>query len=218
MAKDTSMATEHIADEAGGEAIYSSDGLSPLSVPPRPPLFSGALSKNKNEDVVLETEGLLDPSDAMSKFGGKSPAWMTTRQRLVCLEEELKDLELKIRTEEDGDGEDVLKLWSQLSSRVSALSIPNNKPPPTQQQQQQQQQDQSWKERLDRLEAALLGQSSSLNDGKSILERLENVETLVEKVDDKFLGQASARAKVIRYVSILSNQNIFYMFYLCTSF
>ena len=197
MAKDSSMATEHIADEAGGEAIYSSDGLSPLSVPPRPPLFSGGLSKSgdggsKDEDVVLETEGLLDPSEAMSKFGGKSPSWMTTRQRLVLLEDELKDLELKIRTEEDGDGEDVMKLWSQLSSRVSALSIPKNK-----QSAQPQQQDQSWKERLDRLEAALLGQSSA-NDGKSILERLENVETLVEKVDDKFLGQASARAKVIR--------------------
>ena len=197
MAKDSSMATEHIADEAGGEAIYSSDGLSPLSVPPRPPLFSGGLSKSggsKDEDVVLETEGLLDPSEAMSKFGGKSPSWMTTRQRLVLLEDELKDLELKIRTEEDGDGEDVMKLWSQLSSRVSALSIPKNKQSA---QPQQQQQDQSWKERLDRLEAALLGQSSA-NDGKSILERLENVETLVEKVDDKFLGQASARAKVIR--------------------
>ena len=53
-------------DAAGGEAIYSSDGLPPLPAP-APPVRSG----DGGEDAVLDSEGVT-PAAAFEVFGGKA--------------------------------------------------------------------------------------------------------------------------------------------------
>jgi len=210
MSTKEGIAIEHSADEAGGEAIYSSDGLAPLVALPRPPMFtSGAVSSNSAnlEDAVLETESLLEHSVAVSKYNGKSPSWMTSRQRLECLELELKELETRIQAEKEDEGNDVMDLLSQLNSRVSALStiVPSTGNEEKQESKitesslQQNQQEKNWESRLGSLEALLT--SSNISDSqsnKSVMERLQHVEELAQLIDEKSLEQAAARAKVIR--------------------
>jgi hypothetical protein len=62
------MSTEHPADEAGGEAIFSSDGLAPLPVV-SPPVFTSVTSVADGE-TILDT-GDIHPSEAFEVFRGK---------------------------------------------------------------------------------------------------------------------------------------------------
>ncbi|KAL3798195.1 hypothetical protein HJC23_005756 [Cyclotella cryptica] len=65
MTIDTTMASiEHTADEAGGEAIFSSDGLPSLSAPIPPPL--PPLPPNEGGDAVIQETS--DPAVAFETF------------------------------------------------------------------------------------------------------------------------------------------------------
>ena len=57
------------ADAAGGEAIYSSDGLPPLPAPV-PPIKS-RIDKSAADDTVLDSD-TVSPADAFEVFGGKA--------------------------------------------------------------------------------------------------------------------------------------------------
>ena len=65
------MASTHTADAAGGEAIYSSDGLSPLPVPP-PPSYqkSNIINGNNNNDDSIDHES-NNAIQAFEVFSGK---------------------------------------------------------------------------------------------------------------------------------------------------
>lgn len=65
-----SKGAEHTADEAGGEAVFSSDGLPALSTPLPPPVINSAASNNgaddDNADAVIEETAT--PVDVFESF------------------------------------------------------------------------------------------------------------------------------------------------------
>lgn len=118
---------EHSADEAGGEAVFTSDGLPTLAAPlPPPPLPSiggvgpgvPAAAAAAGDDRVIEEES--DPRAAFEAFsetrggwdassaipppsGGKPSAWEDPRRRLFRLRSEMDELEATLAGEKGGD-------------------------------------------------------------------------------------------------------------------
>lgn len=68
--KDTAAAAAGSgADAAGGEAIYSSDGLPPLPAPVPPPIKPR--QEADDDDAILDSES-MSPTDAFEVFGGRA--------------------------------------------------------------------------------------------------------------------------------------------------
>ena len=72
----TSSAPEHTADEAGGEAIFSSDGLPSLVglLPPPLPTVASRISgtgRDENDDAVIEDDSGVDPRVAFETFADR---------------------------------------------------------------------------------------------------------------------------------------------------
>eukprot|EP00573_Skeletonema_grethae_P007202 CAMPEP_0201697424 /NCGR_PEP_ID=MMETSP0578-20130828/11302_1 /ASSEMBLY_ACC=CAM_ASM_000663 /TAXON_ID=267565 /ORGANISM="Skeletonema grethea, Strain CCMP 1804" /LENGTH=402 /DNA_ID=CAMNT_0048183599 /DNA_START=15 /DNA_END=1223 /DNA_ORIENTATION=- len=68
---------EHTADEAGGEAVFSSDGLPSLLAPLPPPVINSAATSNDdgddNADAVIEESST--PVDVFESFHANSVGW-----------------------------------------------------------------------------------------------------------------------------------------------
>jgi len=98
---------QHTADEAGGESIFSSDGLAPLSLPPPPYCKKNIV--NEKDDTVLDSE-TSNPMQAFEIFQGRifPPrgeggirigstviSAESTMMKLARIERELKELEFE---------------------------------------------------------------------------------------------------------------------------
>jgi hypothetical protein len=235
------------ADEAGGEVVYSSDGLSPEIT--KPPAIAQAAESTDKESFVLDSDD-IQASDAFEVFSGKIYSVKTPQsyahghketplERLARLQTETSQLETELRTTAANSGrafdEEIVKLATQLKSRLNAAASARL---PEQdeltrlirkqlKQAQQHQVDEatsthaasstssttsatglvyelygtaqnpttSTEERLTKMER-LVG--SSATSHKSLLARLEELETMLARVDDKALEQAQLKAKVIR--------------------
>ena len=112
------------ADEAGGESVFTSDGLpslvAPLPPPPLPSINGGIADGNSNQGAVIDGEVITEesnPNNAFEAFadaaatdngwggGGvvtitsSSLAWQDPRRRLIQLKAELDSLEATLANE-----------------------------------------------------------------------------------------------------------------------
>ena len=92
-------AKEHSADEAGGEAVFSSDGLPSLSTPLPPPVVissataatGSSQSDDDNADAVIEESGVGgDVMDVFESFNTKSTnrgggGWSVLRHYIIVI-------------------------------------------------------------------------------------------------------------------------------------
>jgi hypothetical protein len=195
------------ADEAGGEAIYSSDGLPPLATPRAPKLATNAISKGG--DDVLDSDHLVDPTAAVAIFTQRPTE--SAQEKLARLQREVSELEKEMQSE------DVSKLAAQLSSRLeTGLNTQDNltkllddhmKIKSSSSDKKEENglvyelyggtatagSSSSTEERLMKLEQVIGGSAST-----PLLARLEAIENKMKRVDSKALEDASTRAKVIR--------------------
>jgi hypothetical protein len=192
------------ADEAGGETIFSSDGMAPLPVPKVPVVAS---SENFfDNSAILDTDtSLVDPSSASSVRIGESP-----QGRLVRLQKEVEQL-----SKELPNNHQVMKLAQTLSTRLQTRSNAADELVRVIDQKRQEQEvpgseseglvyelyggstpaaPSSVEERLLKMER-LVGSNTTT---ESLVKRIENAENLVKRVDAKTLDEAVTRAKVIR--------------------
>lgn len=206
----TTSQTTDAADEAGGETVFSSDGMAPLPTPKVPAVVVSA------DNVYDSLQWLDTDAPLIVPPGGGVMAVESPQQRLERLQREVQELVVD-RTNSD----QVSKLAKQLETRLFTTSswnsaqqdllrtlqqrIDNNKnedagvvyelyggtvnAPSS-----------SVEERLLTMER-LVGASSSAAS-KSVLQRLEQVEQMVQRVDEKTLEEAATRAKIIRYVIV----------------
>jgi hypothetical protein len=198
------------ADEAGGETIFSSDGMAPLPVPKVPVVAS---SENFfDNSAILDTDTrLVDPSVSVTaSIGAESP-----QNRLVRLQKEVQQLSRELP-----NNPDVMKLAQTLSTRLLTSNNNNNAADELvravlHQKRQQEQEDvpgkdglvyelyggsapappSSMEERLLQMER-LVGSSTTTTE--SLVQRMEHAENLVKRVDAKALDEAATRAKIIR--------------------
>lgn len=148
------MVTEpHSADQAGGESVFTSDGLPSLAAPlPPPPLPSiggapstrdGAPAPTDDDiddgggDAVVEEES--NPREAFEAFSdaggwgglasyGVSSTWEDPRRRLFKLKAELDQLEASLANEQNTkegreDDENLHAMTLELKSRLNALGM-----------------------------------------------------------------------------------------------
>ena len=195
------------ADEAGGEAIYSSDGLPSLAAPRIPKMNVSAFG----EDDVLDSNDLVDPAAAMSIF---APTLKESAQgKLARLQREVAELEKEMKSD------DVSKLASELASRLgSGVNAQDNLTKLLDDYKKETKSENkteetsgvvyelyggtaasssSTEERIMKLEQVL---GSSGASGPALLSRLQALELKMQRVDGKSIEDASTRAKVIRYV------------------
>eukprot|EP00980_Cylindrotheca_fusiformis_P009889 scaffold2189_cov116-Cylindrotheca_fusiformis.AAC.9 len=125
------------ADEAGGEVVYSSDGLSPVTVSKPPPVQQ---HQQQEEEAVLDSDDLA-PETAFEVFQGKVYSTATTGgkskakndespvERLARLSTEVAELEALLKSSsgaasgKDFD-EQLVELATQLKTRLEAVSNP----------------------------------------------------------------------------------------------
>jgi len=149
----TSSANEHTADEAGGEAVFSSDGLPSLAAPLPPPLRSvpSSTGDSGNDDAVVEEDSVMDPHSAFDAFAiGRegSAGWSALsspsgygisgrgdvnaaddpRRRLFRLRAEIDELEGQLATEgsklaTEGSIENFQSMVLELKARLDAMGI-----------------------------------------------------------------------------------------------
>eukprot|EP00978_Attheya_sp_CCMP212_P018376 scaffold50201_cov50-Attheya_sp.AAC.6 len=115
-------ATTDAADEAGGEAIFSSDGLPPLA-PPLAPVSSSASTEaiSPLEAFEVFSGRLFPPSSAVQQKLDDEPPLV----RLARLQTELKELEKDMQSAPPSEHfavEDVTQVMQGLSSRLDSLS------------------------------------------------------------------------------------------------
>ena len=200
------MATEHAADEAGGEVVYSSDGLAAL---PRPPAIPAKASEGSDgldtkeysaEEAFEVFSGKVYPSEGGSnyKLWQESPL-----QRLGRLQRELAELEQDVASDDSA----VQTAVQDLKSRLQKTKLSN-------QQELTQKITSSVNQgttittppaavestsdvdlRLKRLEEAI---GSSRSSEASLMDRLTRIEESVAKLDDTQLEALTKKAKVIR--------------------
>lgn len=205
------MSSVDSADEAGGEAIYSSDGLPSLSAPRAPKLTS--IVSTSGEDV-LDSNELLDPAAAMSIY---SPASKESAQaKLARLQREVAELETEI------NGDDVSKIATALASRLgSGVNAQDDLTKLIDDYKAKEKSDtkvretgglvyelyggtvgslSTAEERILKLEQ-MLGSSGS--SAPCIISRLQSLEQKMRRVDSKSIDDAATRAKAIRYVATL---------------
>lgn len=225
------------ADEAGGEVVYSSDGLAPTPIN-KPPEIKTVKPDDSEDELYSEA---LTPQHAFEMFQGKLYSTQrasdlpiisneTPLARLARLQQEIAEVEAQLSTTSAGAGQDfdeqlvalattlktqlttltsstrVLEhddltrlIRQQLDSLQSAASsdpksaadtgvvyeLYGNATNPTT----------TLEDRLLRLEKALGSQPTS---HKTLLQRLEEMETIVKTVDAATLEQTTNKAKVIR--------------------
>jgi len=211
------------ADEAGGEAIYSSEGMPPLPTPRAPRLTSFAGDSSEQVDVLESSEPPMDPAEAIKMFAGTKE---TPPERLARLEKECKELEQHLPKEQ------VAPLAQQLQGLLNQMggggggggSIGKDDVVAWMNQQlQQKQRDSSEttktekegtvvyelyggvaaaggapsvKQRLRELEQRVGGVTTASSE--SLMDRLTEMESKMKRVDAKALEEAGTRAKVIR--------------------
>lgn len=264
MSVSTPKMTVDPADEAGGEVIFSSDGLAPVQVA-KPPSITQSTTTVANEDeLVLDSEA-MSPQLAFEVFKGKVYSVSTGKgsaatfaagggtesplEKLARLQSEVTALEQELHTTAADSGrafdEQVVQIASDLKTRLAAASsqkvaeqdeltkmirqqlqslqttsadgqtseskVPGDVPssgvvyelygntgenPTT-----------SLEGRLLKLERLLGSPQSEMllsskgasgGQTKSLLNRLEDMETLVATVDATTLEQTATKAKVIR--------------------
>jgi hypothetical protein len=187
------------ADEAGGETIFSSDGMAPLPVPKVPVVFSS--TELFDNSAVLETDTtLLDPSTARL---GESP-----QDRLSRLQREVEQL-----SKELPNNQEVMKLAHTLSTRLQTTGNAADDLVRAIHQKRQEEAGKdntglvyelyggstplpssSVEERLLKMERIV----GSTTTTESLVKRLEDAENLLKRVDEKALDEVATRAKVIR--------------------
>lgn len=207
------LPTTDSADEAGGEDIYCSDGLPPLQAPKAPIL---AFKHRQGGDDILDSEDLIDPSVERFLFSNESPLEKLTRlqHEVASLDfssnhansEELNSLVADLQAKLEAmtklsPQEDLARMVEQhLSEHVNASKGASDLQragvvyelygggvtTPT-----------LLEERLMKVEHLMGGRSDG---NKSLLQRLQEMEEKVQRVDPKLLEEISMKAKVIRYV------------------
>ncbi len=234
------------ADEAGGEVVYSSDGLVPTPIT-KPPEIKSA----KQGDDEVSSEG-VSPQVAFEMFQGKLysiqrpsasghyhiPSNETPVARLARLQQEIAQVEAELSTTSAGNGQDfdeqLVALATTLKTQLTTLTsstrvlehddltrlirhqldslktatnasdsqatftdtgvvyeLYGNATNPTT----------TLEDRLLRLEKALGSQSNTTtasSSSKTLLQRLEEMESIVKTVDASTLEQTTNKAKVIR--------------------
>ena len=136
------MASEHTADEAGGEAIFSSDGLPSLSIPPPP--TTGLTADSDEGDAVIEEiidtvgvfENFVVKSDVergwgvLSKDGEPSNKVIDIddpRRKLFRLKAEIDELEAEMMKQtvdrEDDIDTDFQAMSNELRSQLEKMGI-----------------------------------------------------------------------------------------------
>mmetsp|Transcript_14398 Transcript_14398/g.21253 ORF Transcript_14398/g.21253 Transcript_14398/m.21253 type:complete len:357 (+) Transcript_14398:74-1144(+) len=132
----SSTIPEHAADEAGGEAIYSSDGLPPLpSIPPLAPIPKPTTS---NDDLI--EYDTTNPTDAFEVFSGKlfaSSSETSTRvvgetplEKLARLKREVASLEADLATPKRGgvsgvEKQSMMQMANALSVQLNEMNVRN---------------------------------------------------------------------------------------------
>lgn len=190
----SSVMKEHAADEAGGEVILSSDGLDPLpSV--RPPVVK---QPSTNETLgELDDTGLVSMQDALHSFVQKSFLKQETpRERLERLSQELSQVEAELQ-QDDALRKQVAALQLRLQGQQSLLqksleaSTAGLEAAATPE-----------KVAQSELEAKLLRLEKAVGEPdtntKALLERLAQLETVMEVMDESKLDAASRKAKLLR--------------------
>ena len=197
------MASQHSADAAGGEAVYSSDALPSVPVPPPPPRIS-----QRTENDILDSDS-LPAHQAIETFrhGGE-----TRLESLERIKRELMILELgrDLNDSSSSSGGEVHILQEKLEGLMGANI---------------------WKKRQMELTKVVAESSTGINASEtgagvggddtlssiqeerllrieqmlgsdttaiSIMERLKDAEQRLSSVNEKTLSQAASRAKVIR--------------------
>mmetsp|Transcript_28197 Transcript_28197/g.46706 ORF Transcript_28197/g.46706 Transcript_28197/m.46706 type:complete len:312 (-) Transcript_28197:126-1061(-) len=198
------MSSTDTADEAGGEAIFSSDGLPPLAAP-RAPKIASSVSSNKQGNDVLDSNNLVDPAAAVSIFSQRPKE--SAHEKLARLQREVSELEKEMQNE------DVSKLAAELSSRLeTGVNAQDNLTKLLDDHMKTKSDDKvegmgvvyelyggtvsssgTTEERLLKLEQVIGGSAST-----PLLTRLEAIEHKMKRVNNKALEDASTRAKVIR--------------------
>jgi hypothetical protein len=207
------MSSIDSADEAGGEAIYSSDGLPSLSAPRAPKLTSNVSTSGED---VLDSNELMDPAAAMSIYSPASKE--SAKAKLARLQREVAELEAEMK------GDDVSKLATALSSRlVSGMNAQDDLTKLIEDYKAKEKSDikeretgglvyelyggtvvslSSAEERILQLEQML---GRSVSNSPCIMSRLQSLEQKMRRVDSKSIDDAATRAKAIRYVATSSN-------------
>ncbi|KAL3929987.1 MAG: hypothetical protein SGARI_004611, partial [Bacillariaceae sp.] len=131
------------ADEAGGEVIYSSDGMAPVAVV-KPPSITQATKAEGDDELVLDSEA-MSPQTAFEVFKGKVysvavPPGSTTAtaataatatdesplEKLARLQQEVATLEHELQTTAADSGrafdEQVVQLATDLKTRLATAS------------------------------------------------------------------------------------------------
>lgn len=193
------MSAQHSADAAGGEAVYSSDALPPLPVPPPPPFIS-----KRTENDILDSDSIPPPSQAIETFRNRHGG-ETRLEKLERIKRELMSLE------QENDMEDTIttsERVKELQVKLDQLLVGNSmkqltaKLEPSSASQKPTESSTTTnasllEERLLRIEQTL-GHSLPSTTSASIYERLRKAEETLENINEKKLSQAASRAKVIR--------------------
>lgn len=199
--------------ENSGEKIYSSDGLPPIETP-RVPKISVANDEDCKHDDVLDSGDFADLNAAAFIFT-KEPSKEGLKEKLARLQAEISQLENEIKNE------DVSKLAADLSSRLeTGVKAQDNltqlfEDHLSRSSKKKTSDDSgmiyelyggtavsssSIEKRLLKLEEMIGGPSK-----ESINKRVDVMEKMMKRVNEKAVEDAATRAKVIRYVSSVVN-------------
>lgn len=236
------MATMDPADEAGGEVVYSDDGLAPAAITKPPDVPARVVADDDGEQVLTSED--LSPQLAFEVFQGKIYSSMQQHQsgsilshgketpltRLARLQQEIAEVEAQLSTTVAGSGqafdEPLVALASTLKTQLTTLSSSSRVL-------EHDDLTRLIRQQLDSLEATPAGKEKSTSDtgvvyelygnatnptttmedrvvrleramgsqtsgNKTLLHRLEEMESLVKAVDATTLEQTTTKAKVIR--------------------
>eukprot|EP00521_Asterionellopsis_glacialis_P006782 CAMPEP_0195281034 /NCGR_PEP_ID=MMETSP0707-20130614/508_1 /TAXON_ID=33640 /ORGANISM="Asterionellopsis glacialis, Strain CCMP134" /LENGTH=375 /DNA_ID=CAMNT_0040339873 /DNA_START=31 /DNA_END=1158 /DNA_ORIENTATION=- len=125
--------TTDAADEAGGEAIFASDGLESVPIPTKPAFSS---SREEDGEDVLDSGDVVAPTEAFELFSGKlyktttamtkSSSTETPLEKLSRLQRDVAELERDLQGESSATGgpehAELTQLASSLSARLQAAS------------------------------------------------------------------------------------------------
>jgi hypothetical protein len=134
------------ADEAGGEVVYSSDGLSPTQVTKPPEISRNKNANMEGDEAVLDSDDYITPQTAFEVFQGKVYSVQTTTkparaasagasasakaeetplEKLARLQTEVSELEAQLQTTA-GTGRDfdeqLVALATSLTTRLTTAS------------------------------------------------------------------------------------------------
>lgn len=122
------------ADEAGGEEIFSSDGLSPVAVTKAPTISQAATDGETildSDDFAPETafevfQGKVYSTQGVNRFAPKPKEDETPLEKLARLSTEVAELEAQLKTTASTSGKDfdeqLVALASDLSTRLNTAS------------------------------------------------------------------------------------------------